>query len=88
MPRVNNILISYCGIICEYCPAFRFKRCNGCDEHVNECEFIKCLKKRGFNNCLLCDKFPCKLHEEGFLWQNIRWKIYSNIFLKIMKTVR
>jgi len=43
MPRVNNILISYCGIICEYCPAFRFKRCNGCDEHVNECEFIKCL---------------------------------------------
>ncbi len=93
MPKVNGILISYCGIICEYCPAYRKKLCPGCDAHANECEYIKCLNKRGVNNCLLCTDFPCKLHENGFKWTTeeygeLTWKVYSNIFIELMKRIK
>jgi len=93
MPKVNGILISYCGIICEYCPAYRKKLCPGCDAHANECEYIKCLNKRGVSNCLLCTDFPCKLHENGFKWTTeeygeLTWKVYSNIFIELMKRIK
>ncbi len=92
MPRVGNVLISYCGIVCEYCPAYRLGKCPGCDAHAEYCEFIKCTKRRGVDNCLLCSEFPCKLHIEGFNWVTeefgeLKWKVYSEIFLQIMKKI-
>ena len=93
MPKIDNLLISYCGVICQYCPAYRRGLCLGCDAHVGECKFARCVRERGVGNCLLCSEFPCKLHTEGFEWLTeeygkLRWKIYSNIFLQIMKKIQ
>jgi len=93
MPRVSNVLVSYCGVVCEYCPAYRKKLCPGCDPHVDECEYIKCAINRNVKSCLLCSRFPCSLHEEGFEWATeeygkLMWKIYSDIFLWIMNKTR
>ncbi len=90
MPRAGSIMVSYCGVVCEYCPAYRKGLCPGCDQHADECEYIKCALDRNVENCLLCDEFPCKLHEEGFDWTTeeygkLKWKVYSDVFLRIMK---
>ena len=90
MPKANNVLISYCGIVCEYCPAYRKGHCLGCDSHINECEYIKCVVKRNVKNCLLCMNFPCRLHINGFKWVTeefgeLNWKVYSDVFLGIFK---
>jgi len=88
MPKVKNILISYCGIVCEYCKAYTRKLCGGCDTHINECVYAKCASKKGIRVCLECEDFPCKMHREGFKWKTkefgtLYWKIYSDIFLKL-----
>jgi len=93
MPQVNGLLVSYCGILCEYCPAYRNKLCPGCDAHAENCKFIKCIQSKNARNCLLCDEFPCKLHEDGFEWTTeeygiLRWKIYSDVFIEIMKRAK
>ena len=93
MPKVNGLLISYCGLVCEYCPAYRFKKCPGCDFHEDKCQFIICLKRKGVNNCFLCGDFPCKLHMDGFKWETnefgtLTWKIYSDIFTELMKKIK
>jgi len=69
------------------------KLCEGCDAHESECRYIQCLKKHGNKNCLLCNEFPCKLHEEGFNWETteygvLKWKIYSEVFIDLMKKLR
>ena len=90
---MKDVFISYCGIICEYCPAYRARKCPGCDSHADSCKYIACLMERNVRNCLLCPDFPCKLHLEGFEWETseygkIRWKVYSDIFLKIMQPIK
>jgi len=92
MPRVGEILVSYCGIVCSYCPAYRKKLCSGCDAHADECRYIKCAVARGVKSCLLCPEFPCRLHREGFKWYTeeygeLVWRIYSDVYLSIMKEV-
>ena len=93
MPLMNGILISYCGIACTYCPAYRRGLCSGCDVHEDECEYIKCAKKRGVKFCFQCEKFPCKLYKEGFEWVTeeygrLRWKPYSDAFIMIMEKIK
>ena len=90
MPKLNGVYISYCGLICQLCPAFRTKNCEGCDVHTEACNFAKCAKDKGLISCFLCDNFPCNLHKEGFLWETdefgtIRWKVFSDIFVKIFR---
>jgi len=89
MPHVGGLLVSYCGIICQFCPAYRRGLCEGCDPHIDECYFAACAVKRGLKSCLLCGEFPCQAHWEGFPWESskygkVRWRVFSDIFLKIM----
>ncbi len=86
IPEVKGLKVSYCGLVCEYCIAYRKGACPGCDAHVDSCEFIKCLKSKGEDNCLACDGFPCRLHREGFEWPTeefgvLRWRVFSKEFL-------
>ena len=93
MPRVNGILISYCGLVCEYCKAYLTGKCGGCDQHVNECPYIKCAIERNVKTCLSCKFFPCKLHREGFTWETeehgkLKWRVYSDVFMEILSAIR
>ena len=88
MPRVKDVLVSYCGVVCEFCMAYVRKLCGGCDMHVDECVYARCALDRGVRACLECENFPCRVHREGFRWETeefgtLRWKVYSDIFLKL-----
>lgn len=92
MPKVENVLCSYCGIVCSFCKAYTKGLCEGCDAHADECEYIKCCIAKGIKCCLQCEEFPCTLHFEGFPWETdeygkLRWKVYSDVFLEIFKRV-
>ena len=93
MPKVKGLLVSYCGLVCEFCPAYRDGECPGCDPHADACEYIKCARGRGLTSCFLCEEFPCRLHEEGFIWRTeefgeLRWKVYSSVFTSVMKELK
>ncbi len=94
-------LISYCGICCSLCPAFREKECPGCQkllELYGRCEIAKCASSKNIKCCFLCKDFPCKLFEEGFDWNLdeipefkefklgiVKWKPYSKEYIKLFK---
>lgn len=93
MPKVNNVLVSYCGVLCYYCPAYRRGLCEGCDVHADVCEFAKCARRRDLTCCLQCDEFPCRTHEEGFEWSTeefglLNWRIYSDVFIEVLRRMR
>ena len=90
-------LISYCGICCSLCPPYREKQCPGCLK-LEECKIAKCAKSKGIRYCFLCEKFPCKLFEEGFDWNldkipefkefklgTVKWKPFSKEYIKLFK---
>ena len=88
MPRLNGVLIAYCGLVCQLCPAYRHKACPGCDSHVGVCYFATCASHKGLKCCFLCPKFPCQAHYEGFDWETpkhgkLRWRIFSRVFLRV-----
>lgn len=90
MPKINNIMYGYCGLICEFCKVKLNNFCRGCDVHVDFCIFAKCARYRELKSCLSCKDFPCKIHIDGFNWQTeeygeIKWKVYSDILLNIFK---
>ena len=68
MPRIGGLLLSHCGLVCEFCPAYRSGDCPGCDSHAEDCGYVKCTRGRGLGSCMLCRELPCELHEEGFAW--------------------
>jgi len=96
-----ELMVSYCGICCSLCPAFREKACPGCKELLKlhgKCEIAKCASQKGISCCFLCESFPCKLFEEGFNWNLdeipefkkfklgvVKWKPYSKLFIKLFK---
>ncbi len=90
-------LISYCGICCSLCPAYREKDCPGCPE-LEECKIVQCAKSKNIRYCFLCEEFPCKLFEEGFDWNldeipefkefklgTIKWKPFSDSYILLFK---
>jgi len=90
-------LISYCGICCSLCPVYRAKTCPGCFKLI-KCQIRKCAKGRKIKCCFLCNKFPCKLFEEGFDWNLdeipalkefrlgiVKWKPYSKEYVDLFK---
>ena len=88
MPRVNNIYISYCGLVCQFCKAYVNKRCEGCDVHIEACKYANCAGRKNLRCCLECKDFPCKLHREGFVWETeefgkLNWKVFSEVFLRV-----
>jgi len=90
MPRAENILYSYCGLVCSYCKAYLNGLCKGCDVHEDECEYIKCCRRKNVRCCLECNEFPCNLHTNGFSWETeeygkLKWRVYSDVFLEIFK---
>jgi len=92
VPRIRGLLISYCGVVCEFCPAYRGGKCPGCDPHADACEYIKCAREKELTSYFLCGEFPCRLHEEGFAWKTeelgeLRWKVYSSVFTSMKKTI-
>ncbi|MHA1401933.1 MAG: DUF3795 domain-containing protein [Candidatus Heimdallarchaeaceae archaeon] len=93
----KNLLISYCGICCSLCPAYKSGECPGCPE-LKECKIVQCAKSKKIRYCFLCKEFPCKLFEEGFGWNLdevpglekfkfgiIKWKPYSGEYIKLFK---
>lgn len=94
-------LISYCGICCSLCPAFREKECPGCRELFDlykKCKIAECAKSKDIKCCFLCEDFPCKLFEEGFDWNldeipgfkefnlgTVKFKPYSKEYIKLFK---
>ena len=88
MPEAVGVLVSYCGLVCSFCPAYRLGSCRGCDAHVDECFFAKCASGRGLRCCFFCEEFPCRVHREGFEWETLefgklRWRVFSDVFLSI-----
>jgi len=88
-------LISYCGICCSLCPAYREKHCPGCPE-LEKCKIIQCAKSKNIRYCFLCKEFPCKLFKEGFDWNlneipefkkfklgTVKWKPYSKEYIEL-----
>lgn len=53
--------ISTCGVVCEYCPRYRIKKCTGCNPNPH-CGMPDCAEERGVEFCFLCDEFPCDRH--------------------------
>ncbi|MEM4576725.1 MAG: hypothetical protein QW701_04600 [Candidatus Nezhaarchaeales archaeon] len=90
MPRISNVLYSYCGIVCSFCKAFVNGDCGGCDRHTEACEYAKCCLNRSVKCCFECSEFPCRLHVEGFAWSTeelgtLNWKVYSRGFLNMFR---
>ncbi|RLF07756.1 MAG: hypothetical protein DRJ60_01945 [Thermoprotei archaeon] len=93
MPRISDVLYSYCGIVCSLCRAYTQGECEGCDAHINVCEYAKCCLNKGLKCCFECGDFPCKLHKEGFTWVTeefgiLKWRVYSDIFLDIFRRMK
>lgn len=89
MPRVKEVLVSHCGLICEYCKAYLKKLCLGCDHHVDECQYAKCVLERGVKACTSCEDFPCNLHVNGFTWETseygkLKWRVFSRVYMEII----
>ncbi len=89
MPELGGVLYSYCGLLCELCPAYVRDLCEGCDAHIGECLFAKCAVDKGARCCFECSSFPCQLHREGFTWETgeygkLKWRVYSKVFLDIV----
>ena len=89
MPLIRGVLVSYCGLTCEFCRAYSGMggSCGGCDAHAEECEFAKCARRKGVVTCLSCAEFPCRLHREGFEWESeelgkVAWKPFSDVLLE------
>ena len=94
-------LISYCGICCSLCPAFREEKCPGCQKLLalyGRCKIAKCARSKNIECCFLCKDFPCKLFEEGFDWNLdeipefkefklgiVKWKPYSKWYIKLFR---
>jgi hypothetical protein len=93
-------LISYCGICCSLCPAFRGGDCPGCYE-LKGCKIHQCAKSKDINFCFLCYHFPCDLFEKGFDWNLndfstleeykpgiVKWKPFSDVYIHLFKMVK
>jgi len=93
----KKLLISYCGICCSLCPSYRSKCCPGCPE-LEDCKIVQCAKSKNIRYCFKCNKFPCKLFEEGFDWNldnlpllkkfklgTVKWKPYDKEYIKLFK---
>ena len=56
--------ISVCGLNCTKCDLLEQGECNGCrgslENHWSpDCQFLACIKDRGFDYCYECEEFPC-----------------------------
>ena len=86
----QKLLISYCGIVCSLCPLYRGKykekKCFGC-KILDECNIVKCAKKKKIKYCFYCAQFPCRLYRKGFQWdiegEPVIWKPYSPEYVKM-----
>ncbi|RLJ06670.1 MAG: hypothetical protein DRP16_04890 [Candidatus Aenigmatarchaeota archaeon] len=91
-------VISYCGICCSLCPAYRATNtCPGCPE-LKDCKIVQCAESKNIRYCFLCKEFPCKLFKEGFDWNldkipslkefnlgTVKWKPYSKWYIKLFE---
>jgi hypothetical protein len=90
-------IVSYCGICCSLCPPYRSKDCPGCFE-LKDCKILQCAEEKNIRYCFFCEKFPCKLYEEGFDWDLnsfstlvefspgvVKWKPYSKEYIYMFK---
>lgn len=93
----KNLIISYCGIVCSLCPAYRSGDCPSCLK-LEECKIVQCARSKNIRFCFLCKDFPCKLFEKGFDWNldeipNLRkfklgvvkWKPFSKEYIMLFK---
>lgn len=56
---VSLAAVGACGDWYGKCEHFG-KECAGCSSRADECEFLKCLARRGLEHCGACPDFPCK----------------------------
>ena len=90
-------MISYCGICCSLCPAYKSKNCPGCPKLKN-CKIVQCAESKKIKCCFSCKEFPCNLYEEGFDWDMnefpllkpyklgvVKWKPYDKCYIKNLK---
>ncbi len=98
--ETNKPLISYCGICCSICPAYRSKGCQGCLA-LDECKISQCAKDKNLRYCFFCNDFPCNLFEDGFDWDLnefsvleefspgvVKWKPYSKEYISLFKMLK
>lgn len=98
--EIDKSYIGICGICCSICPAYRSDECKGCLT-LNNCKILKCAKDKKVEYCFFCNKFPCKLFEEGFDWNLneftyldefspgiVKWKPYSKEYINLFKMAK
>ena len=52
--------IGCCGLVCEYCSAYKNKECLGCREKEDKCKVCECVITKGLRGCWECDYYPCE----------------------------
>jgi len=91
----KRIIISYCGIVCSFCPLYRGeyeeKKCSGC-KTIEECKILECAKKKRIKYCFYCKEFPCDFYKKGFEWdiegEKVIWKPYSDEYIKMFEIAK
>lgn len=56
----EELILAYCGLVCNECGAFKKEKCEGChsEKPLNKgCKVKKCATDKGIITCADCDEY-------------------------------